>query len=558
MNYLKRLLISGATLLLPAFMIAPSALAATGYTWTDQSSLTGNSATSGPAWKSVAVSSDGQHIIAVDQPTFFPVLGGGDIWISADGGTSWTDESALPANSSTSGLNWTSVASSADGQKLIAVSQGNGVWSSLDGGATWTDVANFTMSGGNWESVAMSADGKYMTAMPFNGDVWASSDYGVTWVNDTWIPGNGATHQNWTSVASSADGQKIIGGVNGGSLWISKDDGNTWTDISTLPGNSGLGNIDWYSIASSANGENLVAVVNGGDIYTSNDGGTTWIDESSLPANSGTSFKFWYSVSSSADGKNLAAVEGGGDIWTSSDSGATWTDVTSSGPLRNLQWSAIASNITGGQLTAVVGDFGSGGDIYAGINTNIPQVITASVANPVTSAAVAIQLPSNTTLTCSSGVTEASLAAQDSGYTYPLGLVNLCYTTVLRDDQVSLTFVTDLTPSQVVARDFNTVTHTYTTIPGAAITEVTSGGHHALQLTYTITDNGALDSNPAVSFVTDPVGLALIPSPVTAPDTGYGMPGKSDLILSLMVMGALISTGAGITLLYRHKQHTQA
>ncbi|MDB5185669.1 MAG: hypothetical protein JWL85_192 [Candidatus Saccharibacteria bacterium] len=564
MNYLKRLLTSGGVLLLLAFMVAPSAQAASGYNWTDDSSLSGNSATSGLLWKSVAASADGQHLVAVEQPSYFsnPTTGG-DIWTSADGGTTWTDASLLPGGSGTSGLWWTSVASSADGQKVVAVAEGGGVWTSPDGGTTWTYVANFTMSGGNWESVTVSADGQYMHAMPMSGDVWSSSNGGDTWINDTWIPGNGGTHQDWQAVASSADGQKVVGGVSGGDIWTTSDDGATWVDNSALPGNSAMSGKSWQSIAMSANGQNIVAAASGGDIWTSHNGGTSWTDTSTLSGNGGTINKQWQAVASSADGQNLAAAaNNGGGIWTSNDGGTSWTSATASSPLDSLEWTGLASNITGGRLTAVVGGFFSGGDIYTAINTNLPQTITASTANPVTAANVAIHIPSNTTLTCSSPVTEASLSKQDAGYDYPLGLVNLCYTTVLPNDQVTLTFVTDLTPSQVVARDFNTVTGTYTTIPGAVITQVTSGGHPALQLTYTIVDNGVLDSNPAINFVTDPVGLAVIPTAnnntsVKAPVTGFGTPTQSDSIMKLVALGALISTGAGIVLLYRREPNSQ-
>jgi hypothetical protein len=208
---------------------------------------------------------------------------------------------------------------------------------------------------------------------------------------------------------------------------------------------------------------------------------------------------------------------------------------------------------------AVDNGFFSGGDIYSGVDSNLPQTISASVASPVTAATMTVLVPSTTALTCSSAIAEASLSKQDTGYDYPLGLINVCYTTLLSSDQVTLTFVTDLAPSQVIARDYNTATQTYVTIPGAVITQVTSGGHPALRLTYTITDNGALDSNSLPNFVTDPVGLAVVPmttanNSVKAPVTGFGMPAQSDLYVWQILFSAIISTGAGVVLFYR-RQH---
>ena len=494
------------------FMVTPVVHAAGGHTWVNDSALTGNSATSGKSWKAVSMSSNGQYVVAVEELTFFPVMGGGDIWISDDSGTTWTDASLLPGNGGTTGLSWTGVASSANGQDVVAVADSGGVWTSHDGGTTWTYVANFTMSGGLWQDVTISADGQYMTAVPFNGDLWSSSDGGDTWRNDTWLPGNGGTHQSWTTVAGSADGQRVVAAANGGAIWTTVDGGTNWIDNSTLPGNSGINGYVWQSVGSSANGQTLAAVVYGGGIWISSDGGATWAMAS------GTNGHDWQSVTVSADGQNLAAVNLNGDISTSNDAGSTWVSTTSGGPLGGLVWLAVASNITGGSLVALERN----GDIYSGTNTAIPQVITASQSNAGNGAAVTIQTPSSTTITCSSTVTEASLPHQDTDYQYPLGLTNLCYTTVLGSDQVTLTFVTDLLPSQVVARDFNATTGTFTTISGAVITQITSGGHPALQVVYTVADNGPLDSNLASNLVTDPVGLGVLPAAATvgAPDTG--------------------------------------
>jgi hypothetical protein len=567
-NYQKRLWAAVGVLLLFSLTASPAVGAVSSYSWTNDSSLAGNSATSSRFWKSVASSADGQHLVAVEQPDFFsPGGSGGDIWTSDDGGTNWTDVSSLPANSGTVGLSWTSVDSSASGQKVAAVAEGGGVWTSNDWGTTWTYVANFTMSGGIWEAVTVSADGQYMHAMPTSGDVWSSSDGGDTWRNDSWIAGNGATHQDWQAVASSADGQKVVGAVAGGGIWITEDQGTTWVNNSALPANSAMNGKYWQAVAVSANGQKIVAAASGDDIWTSNNGGTTWTDASGLPGNGGTAGQVWRAVAVSADGQDMAAAANGGGIWTSNDSGANWISVTAGGPLDTLSWTGLASNITGGRLTAVGDGSFSGGDIYSGIDSNLLQTTNASAPSPITAATMTMLVPSTTTLTCSSTATETSLAKQDTNYDYPLGLINLCYTTLLPNDQITLTFVTDLTPSQVVARDFNSATQTYVTIPGAVITQVTSAGHPALRLTYTATDNGALDSNPLANFVTDPVGLAVVPtaaatvttanSSVKAPMTGSGAPAQSNVYIRLLLLGAIISTGAGVALFYR-RQYRQA
>ncbi len=129
---------------------------------------------------------------------------------------------------------------------------------------------------------------------------------------------------------------------------------------------------------------------------------------------------------------------------------------------------------------------------------------------------ISLTTPEGTTITCNS-VEEPDANHPDAAHSYPLGLVNFCFDTPDGDNQVTLIFVTNFTPSQVVARKYNPLTQTYAMIENATITETVHNGQHALQLTYTITDNGPLDLNPEVGAITDPVGLAVISN---APNTG--------------------------------------
>lgn len=170
-------------------------------------------------------------------------------------------------------------------------------------------------------------------------------------------------------------------------------------------------------------------------------------------------------------------------------------------------------------------------------------VTTVDLSNAANSAAATIETASGTNITCSSAVTEASLAMQDAGYTYPLGLVNFCFDTDVTDNQVTITFVTTLLPSQVVARHYNPTTNTYSTIPGAVIASATHNGQPALRLTYTLADNGPLDSNAAVGSITDPVGLAMVDAQVPlAPNAGVG-PAEPALSPVLLLLWLAVASG---------------
>ncbi len=172
-----------------------------------------------------------------------------------------------------------------------------------------------------------------------------------------------------------------------------------------------------------------------------------------------------------------------------------------------------------------------------------------SLADAESSKAVTLDTPSGTDITCSSTAKEVDNTTADADFSYPLGLVNFCFSTGQTDNEVSLVFETDLTPSQVVARKYNPNSEEYKTIDGAVITETTIEGRHALKVTYTITDNGELDTNDTVGEITDPVGLALRNSSNDAdneagntsgaPNTGLE---RIDMDKLFIVVGVIIGT----------------
>ena len=65
----------------------------------------------------------------------------------------------------------------------------------------------------NWTSVATSADGIRLVAVANGGAIYTSADAG-----DTWAPAS-ATNASWVSVASSADGAKLVVAAKGGGIY---------------------------------------------------------------------------------------------------------------------------------------------------------------------------------------------------------------------------------------------------------------------------------------------------------------------------------------------------
>jgi photosystem II stability/assembly factor-like uncharacterized protein len=142
-------------------------------------------------WYSVASSADGNKLVAVDE---FALPSGGPIYTSINSGTTWVQTSAPNAY-------WYSVASSADGNKLVAVVNGSGIYTTTNSGAVWVlTSAPF----GNWYSVASSADGSKLAAVMHGVGIYTSTNSGSTWTS------NNAPVTSWTSIASSADGDRLF------------------------------------------------------------------------------------------------------------------------------------------------------------------------------------------------------------------------------------------------------------------------------------------------------------------------------------------------------------
>jgi hypothetical protein len=308
-------------------------------TWT-QTSAPSNS------WASVASSADGSKLVAAAI--------GGSIYISTNSGIDWTLTSA-PSGS------WVSVASSADGTKLVAA--GNGlIYVSTNSGTDWTLT---TAPNNSWVSVVSSADGNKLVAeAPTANPVYTSVDSGITW---TPINGLNSIQFSPCSVASTADGTKLVS--VGFRVYYSTNSGTNWTQPSTpLTVNSTFD--PSQVIALSADGTKWVVArpYNGtgtspAPIYTTTNSGDSWT-LTSAPSNN------WNSAAMSSDGNKIVAVAGGsnfqGLIYTSTNFGVNWT----AGNVPSTNWISVASSADGNKLVAAV----RGGGIWISQTTPSTQL----------------------------------------------------------------------------------------------------------------------------------------------------------------------------------------
>lgn len=313
---------------LVALMFLPSAPQACAQVWTQTSAPTTN-------WTRVACSADGSKVVA---PVFIEVWTGsgydvfpGPIYISTNSGISWTATSAPITN-------WNSVCMSADGSTIFAEVNGGPIYLSTNSGANWSatsaPIDYRTAMACSTDGVKVSATQYYLSGM-----VYLSTNSGTTWTNN--YLGSGLM-----SVACSADGNTMVVGaywVAGAPVSVSTDGGWTWTDPVNADG------LNWNGVACSADAHEMAAASPNYAVYISTNSGSSW-----LPAAVPT--QPWSCISSSADGRKLAVASttfqgSPGVIYSSSDSGMNWA--SNSAP--NLWWQSIASSADGETMFAIGG-----------------------------------------------------------------------------------------------------------------------------------------------------------------------------------------------------------
>jgi photosystem II stability/assembly factor-like uncharacterized protein len=96
----------------------------------------------------------------------------------------------------------------------------------------WTPL---TSPSANWQSIASSADGIKLVAAVIEGPIYTSTNSGITWTLTS------APTNRWSGVASSADGTRLVAVAESpdplsptprpqfGAIYTSTDSGATWT-----------------------------------------------------------------------------------------------------------------------------------------------------------------------------------------------------------------------------------------------------------------------------------------------------------------------------------------
>lgn len=290
---------------------------------------------SGLNWKSITSNGNGQRLVAV--------VYGGQIYTSSNGGTSWTPRET--------NRNWISVASDNSGLNLVAVVYGGQIFTSSDGGVSWTPRE----TNRNWNFVSSSSSGQRLVACVDAGRIYNSNDFGVSWNVDI-VPG---VNQNWKSVAMDSSGLNIVAVSSLASkIYYSVDGGANFNILANSPIQT------WNGVAISSNGATIVGVVNGGYIYQSSDTGVTWSTRYFAEIQE---WNYVYSNNNGtgASGNFIASVDEG-LLYISLDNGITWNPINST-----RLWTSVSANADFSKLCGTV----SGQPIQIGTN-NISNINT--------------------------------------------------------------------------------------------------------------------------------------------------------------------------------------
>ena len=319
-----------------------------GGTWTDRTPP--HAPMSGRA---IAVDpNDSNTVIAV----FGGDFGGGEVWVTTDGGDSWLDRSAgLPGNP----LN----AVVYDGTRLLVGggllfgSQFVGLYESPDLGVTWTPLHD-----GTWpilvvEDIAVDpSDTARIFAAIDGGGVNRTTDGGVTW--QVGIGGSQALAGRSIRFRPG-NSQDLFLGTSSLAVFHSTNSGDTFVQSS-----EGISELDLFSIDADPLDPNEIAVAfqgqNNGGVLSSPDGGATWQLESAPPTRySAVGFAPDGTLYAISSGPSTVAQEG---LYRRENNGS-WTPLgPDQGPLYESDLNAMRFSLNNPNLILLGGsDFGVAG-----------------------------------------------------------------------------------------------------------------------------------------------------------------------------------------------------
>jgi hypothetical protein len=474
-------------------------------TWIQQTGLPTNT-----AWSSVSCSANGQ-VLAASTST----LGSQGVYISTNGGTSWTSTGL--------GARMSRVIVSQDGTKLAAAFGGGFYYTYTVSTNTWTNAGSTTINFSRGIYYNLSSN---TTNLNSYLSIAQQGVFNYNASSNTWVQGtntNLGLSNNISGLCNNEDGTKIYVGSQSRLIYYSANSGSSWTALSGSP------NVQTTSMACSGDGNNLiycgpsgtgVYVYNGttftlqtipndlsSNIHTcvacnaaftvfmtctngtgTNAGGvyvyssSAWSQKTTIPTN-----VTWSSVSCDSTGTFMAACHSGtGYIYISTNGGTSWTQQTQSGlgPFGNgsANWVSVVCS-EGTQITAASSSSNNNaGSIYTYLFTTNRWTLQTNV-------------PTNATWTLISSNSDGSVitAAISGGTLYRFTPINTTNT--------ALTMTATLTQPVCVATNSScSLIYIGTAISSMGIIASTNSGVSFTQLANTYNGNSVIGGNTALNL----------------------------------------------------------
>ena len=321
-------------------------------------------------WQAVASSQDGQVLVAADNP--------GSLRASTDAGATWT------VGNIPTGRAWASVVvktrpypfPSAGAVSIVAVATGGGIHRSADAGVTWSELvsadAGINLRGREWQSVTTDQMGSVVAAAILNGPIYRTGTPGLgTSVITGWQAGtlegsSTALERPWRALAASVDAGVMVAASDNGEVYVSTTAGRTWALRNVIVGGSSVASA-WHRVAMSDDGNTIaIAGRTNAALYVSRDRGLSWV-QTAAPAGDYTA------LAMSADGQviggtltNGVGTPTIGSVQVSRDGGISFAAVSPPGQDRN--WRALAMSGDGNQFVVAAGTPGSAsGQLYTSL-----------------------------------------------------------------------------------------------------------------------------------------------------------------------------------------------
>lgn len=298
----------------------------------------------GNSWAKVSTgltyAQEGIHALAINGSNLFAGTYWGGVARSTNNGTSWTSVNNGIENISVNSIISNGNTMFATAGTTVTTSTGyEGLFLSNDGGASWT--ASSLTSFINPTALAVINGNIFCGGLP--DGVYRSSDNGITWLSVNNYLNNNAI----TTLASS--GNNLFAGTSFGGVYMSTNDGASWAFIS-----NGLSGSSLYTNTVLPSETNIL-VGTGDGIYLSSDNGTSWAKTNSnfvlsmtsngttvyggthngviLSTNNGSS---WTAVNTGLTNKTITALTMSGNdvfagthdgVFYSTNNGTSWNHV---------------------------------------------------------------------------------------------------------------------------------------------------------------------------------------------------------------------------------------